>query len=155
MTPSAREVDAELMEEGVLRDKFGAGLSPIWDAHLIHTTKFIIPGVKPVNYDQFMKLNRHHISQGWKISSAESKKHPYTPWARDPDSQYPVRQNHLGGQGRKHRRKHDPEDEVDLTGASDSGGLPEAKHQRRYSPRRPNKFPPASATLGTATTAHQ
>ena len=31
-----------------------------------------------------MKLTRHHIAQGWKISEAESKKEPYTPWAPNP-----------------------------------------------------------------------
>ena len=104
---------------------------------------FTIVGIKPANYDNGMKLTRHHIAWGRKISWAESKKQPYTPWAPDPYREYPARKTHRGGRGQKHRRKHDPEDDIDLTGASDSDGEPGAKQQRRYSPtRRPDRSPP-------------
>ena len=88
-----------------------------------------------------MKLTRHHIARGWRVSLAESKKQPYIPWAPDPDREYPARQAHRGGRGQKHRRKHDLEEEVDLMAASDSDGELEAKHQRRYNPRRSDKSP--------------
>ena len=71
--PPAGEVDTGLLG-GILRDNFGAGLSSISDARLNHTSKFTIVGVKPVDYDKGMKLTRHHIARGWKISWAESKK---------------------------------------------------------------------------------
>ena len=133
-------MDAGLLG-GILRDKFSAGLASISDTQLNHTAKFTIVGVKPVNYDKGMKLTRHHIARGWKISWAESKKQPYTPWAPDPGREYPARKAHRGGRGQKHRRKQDPEEEVDLTAASDSDGEAEAKHQRQYSPRRPDRSP--------------
>ena len=65
--PSAGEVDAGLLG-GILRDKFGAGLSSISDAQLNLTAKFTIVGVKPVDYDKGMKPSGHHIARGWKIS---------------------------------------------------------------------------------------
>ena len=145
--PPAREVDAGLLG-GILRDKFGAGLSSISDAQLNHTAKFTIAGVKPVEYDKGMKLTRHHIARGWKVSWAESKKQPYTPCAPDPNREYPARKAHRGGRGQKHRRKQDPEEEVDLTAASDSDGEPEAKHQRQYSPRRSDRSPPRRRSPG-------
>ena len=118
---------------GILGDKFGAGLSSISDAQLNYIAEFTIVGGKPIDYDKGMKLTRHHIARGRKISWAESKKQPYNPWAPDPDRGYPARKAHHGGQGQKHRRKQDPEEEVDLMAASDSDGELEAKHQRRYS----------------------
>ena len=140
--PPAGEVDAGLVG-GILRDNFGAGLSSISDAQLNHTAKFTILGIKPVDYDKGMKLTRPRITRCWKISWAESKKQPYTPWVADPDREYPARKAHRAGRGLQHRRKQDAEEEVDLTAASHSDGEPEAKHQRRYSPRRPdNPTPP-------------
>ena len=59
--PPAGEVDTWLLG-GILRYKFGAGLSSISDAQLNHTAKFTIVGVKPVNYDKGMKLTQHHIA---------------------------------------------------------------------------------------------
>ena len=128
--PPAGEVDTGLLG-GILRDKFGAGLSSISDAQVNHKAKFTIVGTKPVDYDKGMKLTRQRIARGCKVSSAEAKKQPYTPWAPDPDREYPARKAHRGGRGLKHRCKQDPEEEVDLTAASDSDGEPEAKHQRR------------------------
>ena len=98
--PPAREVDAGLLG-GILRDKLGAALSSISDAQLNHTAKFTIVGVKPVDYHKGMKLTRHHIARGWKISQAESKKEPYTPWVPKPDREYPARKAHRGGRGLK------------------------------------------------------
>ena len=48
-------MDAGLLE-GILRDKFGSGLSSISDEQLNHKAKFTIVGVKPVDYDKGMKL---------------------------------------------------------------------------------------------------
>ena len=101
--PPLGELDAGLLG-GILRDKFGDGLSSISDAQLNHKAMFTIVGVKPVDYDKGMKLTRHHTARGWKVSWAESKMQPYTPWAPD------------------------------------QGDL-EAKHQRRYSPRRSDRSP--------------
>ena len=158
----AGEVDAGLMG-GILRDKFSAGLASISDAQLNHTAKFTVVGVKPVDYDKGMKVTRHHIARGWKVSWAESKKQPYTPWSPDPDREYPARKAHHRGRGHKHQRKQDPEEQVDLIAASDLNGEPEAKHQRRCSPRRYDRSaprrrspryrhdsPPASAAVPTA-----
>ena len=86
--PSAGEVDAGLLG-GILRDKFGAGLASISEAQLNHAAKFTTVGVKPVDCDKGMKLSRHHIARGWKISWAESKKQPYTPWAPTPTGNNP------------------------------------------------------------------
>ena len=138
--PPSGEVDARLLG-GILRDKFGAGLSSISDAQLNHKAKFTIVGVKPVDYDKGMKQTRHHTARGWQVSLAESKKQPYTPWAPDLDTEYPARKAHLGGRGQKHRRQHGPEEQVDLKATSDSEGELEAKHQRRYSPRRSDRSP--------------
>ena len=138
--PPAGEVDAGLLG-GIFPDNFSAGLLSISDAQLNHTAKFTIVGVKPVDYDKGMKLTRHHIARGWKISWAESKKQPYTPWALEPDREYPARKAHRGGREQKHQRKQDPAEEVDLMAASDSDGEPEAKHKRRYSPRRSDRSP--------------
>ena len=63
----AGEVDVGLLG-GILRDKFGAGLSSISDAQLNHTAKFTIVGIKPLDYDKGMRLTRHHIAQHLKIS---------------------------------------------------------------------------------------
>ena len=133
--PPAREVDAGLLG-GILRDKFGAGLSSISDTQLNHMPKFTIVGVKLIDYDKGMKLTRQHIAQDWKMSLVESKKQPYTPRAPHPDTEYPARKTDRGGRGQKQRCKQEAEDEVDLTGGSDSDGVREAKHQRRYSPHR-------------------
>ena len=145
--PPAREVDAGLLG-GILRDKFCHGLSSISNAQLNHTAKFTIVGIKPADYDKGMKLTQYHIARGWKISCGESKKQPYTPWAPDPDRRYPTRKAQRGGRGQKHRRKQDPEEEVDLTGTSDSDGEPEAKHQRRYSSGCPDRSPPRRRSPG-------
>ena len=138
--PPSGEVDVGLLG-GILRDKFGASLSSISDEQLNHKAKFTIVGVKPVDYNKGMKLTRHHTARGWKVSWAESKKQPYTPWAPDPDRDYPARKTHRGGQGQKHRHQRDPEEQVDLTETSESKGEPEAKHQRRYGPRRSDGCP--------------
>ena len=86
-------MDAGLLG-GILRDKFGAGLSSISDEQLNHKAKFTMVGVKPVTYDKGMKLTRHYTARGWKVSRAESKNQPYTPWAPDPDRDYPTRKTH-------------------------------------------------------------
>ena len=125
--PRSGEVDAELLG-GILRDKFGAGLSSVSDEQLNHKAKFTIVGVKPVDYDKGMKLTRQHTAPGWTVSWAESKKQPYTPWAPDPDRDYPARTTHRGGRGQKHRRQRDPEEQVDLTATSESEGEPEPKY---------------------------
>ena len=91
--PPSGEVDVGRLG-GILRDKFGAGLSSISDELLNHKAKFTIVGVKPVDYDKGMKLTWHHTARGWKVSWAESKKQPYTPWAPDPDRDYPARKAH-------------------------------------------------------------
>ena len=145
--PLAREVDTVLLG-GILLDKFGAGLASISDAQLNRTAKFTIVGVTPVDYDKGMKRTRHHIARGWKMSWAESKKQLYTPWAADPDREYPARKAHRGGRGQKIQRKQDLEEEVDLTAAWNSDGEPEAKHHRRYSPRRSGRSPPRRRSPG-------
>ena len=61
--PPAGEVDVGLLG-GILRDKFGAGLSFISDAQLNHMAKFTIVGIKPVDYYKGMKLTRHLIARG-------------------------------------------------------------------------------------------
>ena len=138
--PPSGEVDAGLLR-GILRDKFGAGLSSMSDEQLNHNAKFTIVGVKPVDYDKGMKLTRQHTARGRKVSWVKSKKQPYTPWAPDPDRDYPARRTHQGGRGQKHRRQRDPEEQVDLRATSESEGEPEAKYQRRYSPRRSARSP--------------
>ena len=87
--PPSGEPDAVLLG-GILRDKFGAGPWSIWDAKLNHTTKFTIVGVNPVDYHRGMKLTRHHIARGWKISLVESKKQPCIPRAPNPDRESPL-----------------------------------------------------------------
>ena len=136
--PPAGEVDAGLLGGiGWHRVASERGSRPSRTRSLI--TRQNSPSCKPVDYDKAMKLIRHDIAQGWKISGAQSKKQPYTPWALTPIGSTPLAKPHRGGRGQKHRCKHDPGDEVDPTGASDSVGEPEAKHERRYSPRRPNR----------------
>ena len=61
------EVDAGLLG-GILRDKFGAGLSSISDEQLNHKAKFTIVGVKPAEYDRGMKLTRQHTAGGWRVT---------------------------------------------------------------------------------------
>ena len=145
--PPSGEVDPGLLGP-ILRDKFGAGLLSISDAKLNHTAKITIAGVKLVDYNKGMKLTQHHIARGRKMSWAESKNQPYTPWAADPSSEYPTRKTHCVGRGQKHRRKHGQTNEVDLTGASDGEGEPEAKHQRRYSSCNADRFPPCRHSPG-------
>ena len=116
------------MVGGILRDKFGVGISSVQDGHLNHPVKFTIVGINAVDYDKGMKLTWHHIARERKIFFAEPKEQPYTPWATDLDSGYPARKTHCGGREQKHRRKHNPDDEVDLAGASDSDMELEAKH---------------------------
>ena len=58
----AGEVDAGLLG-GILRDKFGAGLSSISDEQLNHKAKFTIVGVKPAEYDRSMKQTRQHTAR--------------------------------------------------------------------------------------------
>ena len=77
--PPAGDVHAGLLG-GILRDKFGSGLSPISHAQLNHTTRFAIVGIKPADYDHGMKLVHNHMARRSRISWAESKKQPYTPW---------------------------------------------------------------------------
>ena len=96
--PPSGEVGAGLFG-GILRDKFGAGLSSISDEQLNHKAKYTIGGVKPVDYDKGMKLTRHHTARGWKVSWAEPKTQPYNPWAPDPDRDYPARKTHRAGRG--------------------------------------------------------
>ena len=91
--PPSGEVDAGLLG-GILHDKFGAGLSSISDEQRNHKAKFTIVGLKPVDYDKGMKLTRHHSAQGWEVAWAESKKQSSTPWAPDPDRDYPARKTH-------------------------------------------------------------
>ena len=149
--PLAWEVDVALLGR-ILRDEFGAGLASISDAQLNHTAKFTIVGVEPVDYDKGMKLTRHHIARGWKISWVESKKQPYTPWAPEPDRKYLARKAHRGGRGQKHRRKQDPKEEVNLTAASDSNGETQAKHELQHGDKAPaaRTSPlPAAAALCT------
>ena len=76
-------MDARLLG-GILRDKFRAGLSSISDAQLNHTAMFTIVGIKPVDYNKGMKLTRHHIARGWKISGGvqEAALHPMGPRPR-------------------------------------------------------------------------
>ena len=125
--PRSGEVDAGLLG-GILRDKFGAGLSSILDEQLNHKAKFTIVGVKPAEYDRGMKLTRQYTARGWRVTWAESKKQPYTPWVPDPDTEYPARKTHRGGRGQKHRRQRDPEEQVDLTATSESEGEPDPKY---------------------------
>ena len=145
--PPSGEVDAGVLG-GFLLDKFGAGLSSISDEQLNHKAKFTIVGVKPVDYDKGMKLTRHHTAGGWRVTWAESKKQPYTPWAPDPDREYPAPKTHRGGRGQKHRRQRKPEELVDLTATSESAGEPEPKYPRRYSPRRSDGSPPRRRSAG-------
>ena len=116
--PPSPEVDAGLLG-GILRDKFGAGLSSISDEQLNHKAKFTIVGIRPAEYNRGMRLTRHHTARGWRVTWAESKKQPYTPWVPDPDRDYPARKTHRGSRGQKHRRPREPEDQVDLTATSE------------------------------------
>ena len=97
------EVDAGLLG-GILRDKFGAGLSSISDEQLNYKAKFTIVEIKPAEYDRGMKLTRQHTARGWRVTWAETKKQPCTPWVPGPDRDYPARKTHRGGRGQKHRR---------------------------------------------------
>ena len=83
MTPHASKVNESLLG-GVLRDKFKAGLASTTGPPLNHYAKFTIVGVKHADYTKRMKLVRHHIARGWKISWVESKKQLYTLWTPDP-----------------------------------------------------------------------
>ena len=105
--PPSGEVDAGLLG-GILRDKFGAGLSSISDEQLNHKAKFTIVGIRPAEYDRGMRLTRQHTARGWRVTWAESKKQPYTPWVLDPDGDYPARKTHRGSRGQKHRRPREP-----------------------------------------------
>ena len=111
--PPSGEVDAGLLG-GILRDKFGAGLSSITDEQLNHTAKFTIVGIRPAEYERGMRLTRQHTARGWRVTWAESKKQPFTPWVPDPDRDHPPRKTHRGSRG-KQRRPRDPDDQVDLT----------------------------------------
>ena len=138
--PPSGEVDAGLLGD-ILRDKFGAGLLSISDEQLNHKAKFTIVGVKPAEYDRGRKHTMQHTARGWRVTWAESKKQPYTPWVPDPDREYPARKTHRGGRGQKHRRQGEPEDQVDLTATSESEEEPHPKYQRRYSPCRSYRSP--------------
>ena len=139
--PPSGEVDAGLLG-GILRDKFGAGLSSITEEQLNHTSKFTIVGIRPAEYERGMRLTRQHTARGWRVTWAESKKQPFTPWVPDPDRDRdrPPRKTHRGSRG-KQRRPRDPDDQVDLTATSGSDGEPDSKYQRRYSPRRSDRSP--------------
>ena len=138
--PPSGEVDAGLLG-GILRDKFGASLSSITDEQLNHKAKFTIVGIRPAEYDRGMRLTRQHTARGWRVTWAESKKQPYTPWVPDPDRDYPAQKTHRGSRGQKQCRPRDPEDQVDLTATSESEGEPDPRYQRRYSPRRSDRSP--------------
>ena len=90
--PPSGEVDAGLIG-GILRDKFGAGLSSMSNKLLNHKAKFTIVRVKPVNYDKGMKLTRQHTARGWRVTWAESKKQPYNPLGPRPGQGLPRPQN--------------------------------------------------------------
>ena len=62
--PPSGEVDARLLG-GILRDKFGAGLSSITDEQLNHKAKFTIVGIRPAEYERGMPLTRQHTARGW------------------------------------------------------------------------------------------
>ena len=138
--PPSGEVDARVLG-GILRDKFGAGVPSIADEQLNHKAKFTIVGIRHAEYDRGMPLTRQHTARGWRVTWAESKKQPYTPWVPDPDRDYPARKTHRGSRGQKQRRPRDPEDQVDLTATSESEREPHPKYQRRYSPRRSDRSP--------------
>ena len=125
--PPLGQVDAGLLG-GILCDKFGTGPLSISDEQLNHRAKFRIVSVKPAEYDKSMKLTREHTARSWRVTWAEFKKQPYTPWAPDPDREYPARETHQGGRGRKHRRQRDPEELVDLMATSESTGELEPKY---------------------------
>ena len=137
--PPSGEVDAGLLG-GILRDKFGAGLSSITDEQLNHKAKFTIVGIRPAEYDRGMRLTRQHTARGWRVTWAESKKQPFTPWVPDPDRDHPTTKTHRGSRG-KQRRPRDPHDQVDLTATSESEREPDPKYPRRYSPRRSDRSP--------------
>ena len=137
--PPSGEVDAGLLG-GILRDKFGPGLSSISDEQLNHKAKFTIVGVRPAEYERGMKLTRQHTACGWRVTWAESKKQPYTPWMPNPDRDYPARRTHRGARGQKHRRR-EPDDQVDLTATSESEGEPDPKYQRRSDRSRRSRSP--------------
>ena len=61
--PPSREVDAGLLG-GILRDKFGVGLSSISDEQLNHEAKFTVVGIRPTEYDRGMRLTRRHTARG-------------------------------------------------------------------------------------------
>ena len=82
-----------------------------------------------------MRLTRQHTARGWRVTWAESKKQPFTPWVPDPERDHPPRKTHRGSHG-KQRRRRDPDNQVDLTATSGPDGEPDSKYQRRYSPRR-------------------
>ena len=65
--PPSGEVDAGLLG-GILRDKFGAGLSSITDEQLNHKAKFTIVGIRPAEYDRGMRLTRQHTARGWRVT---------------------------------------------------------------------------------------
>ena len=144
--PPSGEVDAGLLG-GILRDKFGPGLSSISDEQLNHKAKFTIVGVRPAEYERGMKLTRQHTARGWRVTWAELKKQPYTPWMPDPDRDYPARRVHRGARGQKHRRR-EPDDPVDLFATSESEGEPDPKYQRRSDRSRRSRSPgPRSSPL--------
>ena len=151
--PPSGEVDAGLLG-GILRDKFGAGLSSITEEQLNHTSKFTIVGIRPAEYERGMRLTRQHTARGWRVTWAESKKQPFTPWVPDPDRDHLPRKTHRGSRG-KQRRPRDPDDQVDLTATSGSDGEPDSKYQRRYSPRRSDRSPSRRRSPGQAATARR
>ena len=62
--PPSGEVDAGLLG-GILREKFGVGLSSISDEQLNHKAKFTIVGIRPAGYDRGMRLTRQQTARGW------------------------------------------------------------------------------------------
>ena len=47
-----------------------------------------------------MRLTRQHTARSWRVTWAESKKQPFTPWVPDPDRDHPTRKTHRGSPGR-------------------------------------------------------
>ena len=145
--PPSGEVHVGLLG-GILRDKFGAGLSSIADEQLNHKAKFTMVGIRPAEYDRGMRLTRQHTARGWRVTWAESKKQPYTPWVPDPDRDYLARKTHRGSCGQKHRRPREPEDQVDLMATSELEGELDPKYRRRYSPPCSDRSPSRRRSRG-------
>ena len=128
----AGDVDASLLG-GILREKFGSGLSSISDPQLNHTARSSIVRIKPTDFDHGMKLVDNHTVRGWKISWGESKKQPYTPRTRDPYREYTGSKTQCGARGQKHRQK-EPTTDVHLIQISEPVDERDAKYQRRRTP---------------------